>query len=436
MYKIVIVGGGAGGLELATKLGNKLGCARKSHLGNKRRAHITLVDRSRTHLWKPLLHEVAAGSLDDGIDALSYRAHAKNHGFNFKLGELADIDRENKKIHLAPLVDSDGTQILAASELEYDILVMALGSVSNDFRTKGVAENCIFLDSPQQAKRFHNRMLNKYLQLGVQETKQVSIAIVGAGATGVELSAELYNSLQQVSSYGFEEIKSTDLKVTLVEAGDKILPALPERISSPAHQELVKLGVDVRTKTMVTEATKEGLLTKDGELISADLMVWAAGIKAPDFLKEIAGLETNRINQLVVKANLQTTRDESIYALGDCASCALPDGGFVPPRAQSAHQMASQVAKNILATINNKPLKDYKYTDYGSLVSLSNYSTVGSLMGNLTKGSMKVEGRLARLVYVSLYRMHQVALHGYLRTSLITLVERINRVLRPRLKLH
>ncbi len=125
-------------------------------------------------------------------------------------------------------------------------------------------------------------------------------------------------------------------------------------------------------------------------------MVWAAGIKAPDFLKEIAGLETNRINQLVVKANLQTTRDESIYALGDCASCALPDGGFVPPRAQSAHQMASQVAKNILATINNKQLKDYKYTDYGSLVSLSNYSTVGSLMGNLTKGSMKVEGRLAR----------------------------------------
>lgn len=428
MCKIVIVGGGAGGLELATELGNKL--------GRKNRANITLVDKNRTHLWKPLLHEVAAGSLDDGIDALSYRVHAKNHGFNFKLGELANIDRENKIIHLAQLMDQDGTQILPASELSYDLLVMAIGSVSNDFKTKGVSEHCIFLDSPQQAKKFHHRMLNKYLQLGVHQTNQVSVAIVGAGATGVELSAELYNSLQQVSSYGFEHIKATDLKVSLVEAGDKILPALPERISACAHKELVKLGVDVRTKTMVTEATAKGLLTKEGELIEADLIVWAAGIKAPDFLKDIAGLETNRVNQLVVKANLQTSRDDSIYAIGDCASCALADGKFVPPRAQSAHQMASLVARNITATINNKPLADYKYRDYGSLVSLSNYSTVGSLMGNLMKGSMKIEGRLARLVYISLYRMHQVALHGYLRTGLISLVERINRVLRPRLKLH
>lgn len=436
MYKIVIVGGGAGGLELATALGNKLGGKKRAHLGSKRKAHITLVDKNRTHLWKPLLHEVAAGSLDDGIDALSYRAHSQNHGFNFKLGELADIDREKKQIILAPLMDSDGVQILPESTLEYDILVMALGSVSNDFKTKGVSDHCIFLDSPQQAKKFHMHMLNKYLQLGVKETKQVSVAIVGAGATGVELSAELYNALEQVSSYGFEHINATDLKVSLVEAGDKILPALPERISNSAHQELSKLGVDVRTKTMITEATAEGLLTKDGELITADLMVWAAGIKAPEFLKDIAGLETNRINQLVVKANLQTTLDDSIYAIGDCASCALPDGSFVPPRAQSAHQMASLVAKNIIATIKGKPLTDYKYKDYGSLVSLSNYSTVGSLMGNLMKGSMKIEGRLARLVYISLYRMHQVALHGYVRTALITLVERINGAIRPRLKLH
>ncbi|WP_022940745.1 NAD(P)/FAD-dependent oxidoreductase [Psychromonas hadalis] len=428
MKKIVIVGGGAGGLELATKLGKKL--------GKKGKAHITLVDKNRTHLWKPLLHELAAGSLDDGIDALSYRAHAKNHGFNFKLAPLADIDRTNKQIKLAKLIDTDGTEILPESKLDYDILVMALGSVSNDFNTKGVSDHCIFLDSPQQAKKFHHLMLNKYLQLGVQETKQVSVAIVGAGATGVELSAELYNSLEQVSSYGFEHINSTDLKVSLVEAGEKILPALPERISSSAHQELLKLGVDVRTQTMVTEATEKGLITKDGELIEADLIVWAAGIKAPNFLKEIAGLETNRINQLVVKQTLQTTLDDNIYALGDCACCALPGGGFVPPRAQSAHQMASLVAKNIIATLKEKPLCDYKYTDYGSLVSLSNYSTVGSLMGNLMKGSMKIEGRLARLVYISLYRMHQVALHGYFRTALITLVERINRVLRPRLKLH
>ncbi|TEW55191.1 NAD(P)/FAD-dependent oxidoreductase [Psychromonas sp. RZ22] len=428
MKRIVIVGGGAGGLELATKLGNKL--------GRKHKAHITLVDKNRTHLWKPLLHEVAAGSLDDGIDAVSYRVHATNHYFNFKLGAMRNIDRVKKTISLDALHDDDGTIILPESELEYDILVMALGSVSNDFNTKGVREHCIFLDSPQQAKKFHHRMLNKYLQLGEQETKSVNVVIIGAGATGVELSAELYNSLKQVSSYGYEHIKSADLHVSLVEAGDSILPALPKRISASAHQELLKLGVDVRTKTMVTEANEEGLITKSGELIKADLIVWAAGIKAPDYLKDLAGLETNRINQIIVKPTLQTTLDQDIYAIGDCASCALPSGGFVPPRAQSAHQMATLVGKNIIASINNKPLLDYKYTDYGSLVSLSNYSTVGSLMGNLMKGSMMIEGRVARMVYISLYRMHQVALHGYVRTGLMTIVERINRVLRPRLKLH
>ncbi len=428
MKKIIIVGGGAGGLELATELGHKL--------GRNKKAEIILVDKNRTHLWKPLLHEVAAGSLDDGIDAISYRAHAKNHGFIFTLGELADIDRENTLVKLAKFCDINGTVVLPECELHYDILVMALGSVSNDFNTKGVRENCIFLDSPDQANKFHSLMLNKFLQLGTHETKHVNIAIVGGGATGVELSAELYNSLDQISSYGFDDMKPHDLKVTIVEAGPKILPALLDKISTSVYRELMKLGVDILTNTMVVEANETGLVTKSGDIIKADLMVWSAGIKAPDFLENIGRLETNRIHQLIVKQTLQTTRDDNIFAMGDCASCPLESGGFVPPRAQAAHQMSSLVAKNILAMLKGKPLKNYKYMDYGSLVSLSSYTTVGNLMGNLTKGSMKVEGRLARIVYVSLYRMHQVALHGYFRTILIAIIERINRILRPRLKLH
>lgn len=129
----------------------------------------------------------------------------------------------------------------------------------------------------------------------------VDIAIVGAGATGVELSAELHNAVKELRTYGFGDLDSSKLNVNLVEAGERILPALPPRISSAAHQELVKLGVNVRTATMVTQADKDGLTTKDGEKIPAQIMVWAAGIKAPDFIKDIAGLETNRINQLVVK---------------------------------------------------------------------------------------------------------------------------------------
>ena len=241
---------------------------------------------------------------------------------------------------------------------------------------------------------------------------------------------------KQLHSYGYKGLTNEALNVTLVEAGERILPALPPRISGAAHNELTKLGVRVLTQTMVTSADAGGLHTKDGEYIEADLMVWAAGIKAPDFMKEIGGLETNRINQLVVEPTLQTTRDADIFAIGDCASCARPEGGFVPPRAQAAHQMATCALNNILAQMKGKPLKAYTYKDHGSLVSLSNYSTVGSLMGNLMRGSMMVEGRIARFVYISLYRMHQIALHGYFKTGLMMLVGRINRIIRPRLKLH
>ncbi|TYL43597.1 NAD(P)/FAD-dependent oxidoreductase [Dickeya sp. ws52] len=428
--KIVIVGGGAGGLELATSLGRKL--------GRKNKAEITLVDRNHSHLWKPLLHEVATGSLDDDMDALSYLAHARNHHFNFQLGSLIDIDREQRTIQLAEIRDDQGELLVAARSLSYDILVVALGSTSNDFGTAGVKDHCIFLDSPKQARRFHNEMLNLFLKFSASQGEQekVNIAIVGGGATGVELSAELHNAVKQLHSYGFDSLSNQALNVTLVEAGERILPALPPRISAAAHHELTQLGVRVLTQTMVTSAEQGGLNTKDGEFIDADLMVWAAGIKAADAMKDIAGLETNRINQLVVEPTLQTTRDPAIFAIGDCASCPQPDGGFVPPRAQAAHQMASRCYSNILALLNDQPLKPYVYKDHGSLVSLSKFSTVGSLMGNLMRGSVMVEGRIARFVYISLYRMHQIALHGYLKTGLMMLVGSINRVIRPRLKLH
>lgn len=428
--KIVIIGGGAGGLELAIRLGHKF--------GRKKKAEVILVDCNHSHLWKPLLHEVATGSLDDGVDALSYLAHARNHGFTFQIGSLIDIDRKNQTIKLAEISDENGEILVPVRDVVYNTLVMALGSVSNDFGTPGVKDNCIFLDNPHQAHRFHNEMLNLFLKFSASSDgrKKVSIAIVGGGATGVELSAELYNAVKQLHSYGFKGLNSETFNVTLVESGERILPGLSKRISAAAQDELIKLGVRILTQTMVTGADKNGLNTNSGEFIDADLMVWAAGIKAPNFMKDIAGLETNRINQLMVEPTLKTTRDPNIYAIGDCASCPQPSGRFVPPRAQSAHQMASHCFANIMAQFKGQNLKPYVYKDYGSLVSLSRFSTVGSLMGNLLRGSMMIEGRLARLAYISMYRMHQVSLHGYTKTVLMLLVSGINRVIRPRLKLH
>ncbi|WP_339898441.1 NAD(P)/FAD-dependent oxidoreductase [uncultured Gilvimarinus sp.] len=430
MKKIVVVGGGAGGLELVTKLGRKL--------GRKGKAHVTLIDRNTTHVWKPLLHEIAVGTMDEGVDAVSYRAHAFDNHFHFRIGSMTGVDREAKQVILAPIIDEDGQEMLPETHIDYDVLVLAMGSASNDFNTPGVKDHCIFLDSPTQAHRFRNKLLGRFLRIQrVPETrKTVNIAIVGAGATGVELSAELHHAVAKFHTYGFDAIDSEHLNITLVEAGPRILPALPERISAAASRELAKLGVNIKLNTRITAAVSDGLETADGEKIDSDLMVWAAGVKVPDALKNLGGIPTNRINQLPVNAYLQIKNEPNLFALGDCAEFIQTDGSRVPPRAQSAHQMADICYHNIRAQLEGKTLKVYRYKDHGSLVSLSNFSTVGSLMGNLSGGSLFIEGRLARIVYVSLYRMHQVAVHGYLKTVLVMLSGSINRWLKPKLKLH
>ncbi|MGE6240539.1 NAD(P)/FAD-dependent oxidoreductase [Ectopseudomonas guguanensis] len=431
-HRIVIVGGGAGGLELATRLGRKL--------GKSGAARIILVDANLTHIWKPLLHEVAAGSLNSSEDELNYVAQAKWNHFEFQLGRMSGLDRASKSITLAPTLDDDGQVLMPERRITYDSLVIAVGSTTNDFGTPGAAEHCIFLDTRAQAERFHRRMLSHYLRAHASESEaggKIDIAIVGAGATGVELAAELHHAAKQLAAYGLNRIRPEDMRITLIEAGPRVLPALPERIARPVRQTLEKLGVTVLTGAAVSEVTAEGLKTADGNFIPASLKVWAAGIRAPGFLKDLDGLESNRINQLQVRPTLQTTLDDDVFAFGDCAACPQPgnDGRNVPPRAQAAHQQASLLAKSLRLKISGQSLPEYRYRDYGSLISLSSFSAVGNLMGNLT-GSVMLEGWLARVFYVSLYRMHQMALYGTLRTLLLMLSDRIGRSTEPRLKLH
>lgn len=431
-HRIVIVGGGAGGLELATRLGRKL--------GKSGAARIILVDANLTHIWKPLLHEVAAGSLNSSEDELNYVAQAKWNHFEFQLGRMSGLDRADKHITLAPTLDDDGQVLMPERRIAYDSLVIAVGSTTNDFGTPGAAEHCILLDTREQAERFHRRMLSHYLRAHASEHEdgsQINIAIVGAGATGVELAAELHHAAKQLAAYGLNRIRPEDMRITLIEAGPRVLPALPERIARPVHKTLEKLGVTVLTGAAVSEVTAEGLKTADGNFIPASLKVWAAGIRAPGFLKNLDGLESNRINQLQVRPTLQTTRDDDVFAFGDCAACPQPgsEGRNVPPRAQAAHQQASLLAKSLRLKISGQALPEYRYRDYGSLISLSSFSAVGNLMGNLT-GSVMLEGWLARVFYVSLYRMHQMALYGVPRTLLLMLSDRIGRSTEPRLKLH
>lgn len=369
LHKILIAGGGAAGLELATSLGNKL--------GKQGIAEIVLLDASQTHIWKPLLHEVAAGTLD-ASEELEYMAQAYHNHFHFRLGKMRGLNREKQEITVSPTLNDAGEELIPQRTFHYDTLVMAVGSISNTFNIDGVEQHCMFLDKVSEAFKFQKH---------------------------------------------------------LIEASPRLLAALPENLSTATQKQLVKLGVEIKLGRRVVKITDHTIETQDGEIISADLKIWAAGIKAPDWFKDLDGLEINHINQLVVSQALQTS-DANIFALGDCATCPWPGHDTtVPPRAQAAHQQASTLHKTLVNRMHDKPAIDYVYRDYGSLVSLGKYTTVGNIMGNLM-GTVTIGGFIARVVYLSLYTMHQAALFGYFKTSLLTLSSLFRSTLYSRIKLH
>ena len=436
-HRIVIVGGGAGGLPLASRLGDKL--------GRRGRAEVTLVDRSARHLWKPLLHEVAAGRMDADVHGVDYLALAYWHYFRFRQGTVAALDRARHEITLEAVHDDDGMLMLPRRTLHYDTLIFCVGSVSNDFGVAGVAQHAVSLETPEEAERFHRRLLAACVRAdGAAASGHptgVDIVIIGAGATGVELAAEIRQTTHVHASYGLEHLDTRkDVRLTVVEAAERILPPLSEHIAKAATELLGKLDVAVRIGERVTSVDESGVHTASGAFYRADLVVWAAGIKAPDWLRNLDGLEIGRGDQLVVTLTLQTTRDPDIFALGDCAACPWPEAGregaLIPPRAQAARQQAMLLVKSMKARLDGKPLPEFHFHDLGSLVSLGELSAVGTLMGRLVGGSLLIQGLIARWMYASLYKLHQAAILGYLGVALDTVGRFLRRHTEPRVKLH
>ncbi len=307
---------------------------------------MTLVDRSASHLWKPLLHEIAAGRMDADVHDVDYVLMAYWHHFRFRQGAVIGLDRARREVRLGRVVDEEeDTEILPERALPYDTLVFCVGSVSNDYGTPGVADRAISLDTAADAERFHRRLLAACVRADERaahgESATVDIVIIGAGATGVELAAEIRHCTKAHASYGLENLDpGRDIRLTLIEAAPRVLPPLSESIAAAATDLLAKLDVTVRTGERVTSIDDDGVHTASGAVLHADLVVWAAGIQAPIWLGDLDGLDVNRAHQLVVETTLATTRDPNIFALGDCAACPWPEAGregaILPPRAQVA----------------------------------------------------------------------------------------------------
>ncbi|HEY1778846.1 MAG TPA: NAD(P)/FAD-dependent oxidoreductase [Roseiarcus sp.] len=432
--RIVVIGGGAAGLELVTQLGDRL--------GKRRLADVALIERSRTHLWKPLLHSVAAGSMDPSEHQLNYLAQAHWRHFRYHFGEMIGLDRAAKSVQLGATYDEEGREIAAPRSIAYDTLVIAIGSVTNDFGTPGAAQFAVPLETAEQAVRFHHRLVNAGLRAQAQtepiRAGQLHVAIIGAGATGTELAAELYQSAREMVAYGLDQVDpDRDIRIILIEGASRILPALPERISTATLKILTGMGVEARTGARVSAVRADGIELAGGEFIRAELTVWAAGVKGPDVLAHLDGLEVNRANQLVTDATLRTTRDPDIFAIGDCAAVPRPGSDLpVPPRAQAAHQEASYLFRQLRRRLQGLPLEPFVYRDFGSLVSFGRMGAVGNLMNLALGGNLFIEGILARWAYRSLYKMHQRALHGASKTALDTLARGLSRRAAPKVKLH
>ena len=421
-FRIVIVGGGVAGLALATRLGKSV--------GKSGRAEITLVDKSFAHVWKPMLHCFAAGTAANENDRISFMSQASRHHFDFWPGEISGMDRTAKTITLAPVIDPNGETVLDERTLDYDAVILSIGSRANDFGTPGVAEHCMFIDNLVDANGFNDRFRTELLKAFAYH-RELDIAIVGGGATGTQLAAELHKALGLAALYSFGQ-KPPELKITLLEAGPRILPAFPEAVSEAAMKQLEAIGVTVKTSAMVSGADEHGFMLKDGSHVPATLRVWAAGVKAPDVTRKFGDIRLSRSGQLEVRPTLQIMEDDNVFAMGDCAFIAEKP---VAPTAQAARQQAHHLARHLPAWIGGRALPPFVFSNKGAVVALGDYNGWGTFPGGTVFGGGWLHGLSARLVHLMLYRQHQFELYGPFRGMVSCLVDWLDVFVRPAVRL-
>ncbi|WP_062608437.1 NAD(P)/FAD-dependent oxidoreductase [Caballeronia calidae] len=436
-HRIVIVGGGAAGLELATRLGNGV--------GKRRRAEVTLIDRFPTHFWKPLLHEVASGQIDASSHQIDYAAHAKWNHFRFEQGALSGIDRGRREIVIDETTDIDGRPLLPKRTLAFDTLVLALGSVTNFFSIPGAEQHALTLETVEQAETFRRRLLSSLLRSGHARQATpgavktpVSVTVIGGGATGVELAAALRGSAEMLRDYHLASLDpADDIRIRLLEGAPRVLPALPERISARAQDVLAGLGVEVRLGCRVQSVDANAVATADGETLASDITIWAAGVEGPAVLRKLEGLPLNRLGQVIVDGTLQVGPDSGIYAMGDCAACAASKGdALVPPRAQAAYQQAVYLADALARRLDARAVPLFAYRDQGTLISFGRAGAAGALMSELLRRPLFIDGWFAASCYRHLYRRHIMGLTGIKRAVMYAASQWLRERVRPTVKLN
>jgi NADH:ubiquinone reductase (H+-translocating) len=390
-HRVLILGGGFGGLYAAQKLKNAP-------------VHVTLLDRRNFHLFQPLLYQVATGSLSPGEIAAPLRGVlSKQKNTRVLLGEAVDLDPSRKQVLL-----KDG------SAVEYDSLIVATGSQSAYFGHNEWREWAPSLKSVEEATMIRHKILLAFEAAERTHDPEerrawLTFVIVGAGATGVELAGALGEIANQTLKNDFRSIDPKDARIIVVDSGTRVLSTYPEDLSRKAEKALLRLGVRVRGGVMVTGIDAEGvtLNAKSGpERLRARTVIWAAGVTPSDFGRQLVkrtAAETERGGRIKVNPDLTIPNYPDIFLVGDLAFATKPDGQPLPGVAQVAMQGGKYAAETIVKRVQGKPPnKPFHYFDKGELAVIGRASAVANIFG------VHLSGLIAWLVWVFIHLMYIV----------------------------
>ena len=359
--KVVILGAGFGGLTAARALDSI--------------ADVTLVDRHNFQTFLPLLYQVSTAGLAADHVAYPVRGALRKTKVKFRMGSPISVDHKNKSVKL------DSSEVL-----DFDYLIVALGSATNDFGIAGVAENTLGMKTVNEALNIRSEIMRRFEDLcRFEDDTRFSIAVVGGGPTGVEMAgaiAELKRG--PLTSDSADAAKNID--VYLVEAGARVLPALSPKLSERTKTDLEKLGVKVLTNAAVKEVKPRQIIFADGSKIPSEVTVWAAGVKGEPAMKKLSVPEEN--GRIAVDPTLQVTNYPYIFAIGDIAGAKGNDGRFLPMVAPVAMQQARFVAKQIERLSKNQALQSFKYVDKGSMATIGRHKAVVEVKGFRIGGAL------------------------------------------------
>ena len=352
--RVVILGAGFGGLTAAKALAKE--------------ADVTVVDRHNFQTFLPLLYQVATAGLAADHVAHPVRGALRKSGVKFRMGSPISVDHKNKSVKL------DSSEVL-----EFDHLVVALGSATADFGVAGVNEHALGMKSVHEAIGIRAEVMRRFEDLcRFEDETRLSLSVVGGGPTGVEMAGALAE-LKRGPLKNDEANAAKHIDIYLIEAGPRILPMFSEKLSARAKKDLEKLGVKVLLNTAVQEVKPRQILIKDATVIPSEVTIWAAGVKG-----EPAGgllnlpLEGTRIS---VAQTLQVNHYPHVWAIGDISGAKGADGRFLPMVAPVAMQQGRWVAKQILRAARGEVLQDFKYLDKGSMATIGRHKAIVQFRG-------------------------------------------------------